>query len=154
MTLKDGKKVQLIKIVEDKVEKIIRKLLYWENDDKHIGKIIRNFHHFIIYIGITCYFMICTVMPSYFIFLVLYIFWILVWLQHLILGGCVIGNIENTLIGDTSGFITPLFDMFNINVSLKTMDNLIFLVSTLIVSVLSYEFVIRTSHYMKSKSNI
>ena len=79
MTLKDGKKVQLIKIIEDKVEKIIRKLLYWENDDKRIGIIIRRFHHFIIYSGITCYFMIHTVIPSYFIFLVLYIFWVLVW---------------------------------------------------------------------------
>ena len=98
--------------------------------------------------------MIRTVIPSYFAFLILYIFWVLVWLQHLILGGCVIGNIENTLIGDTSGFITPLFDMLNIDISLKTMDKLIFLVSTLIISVLSYEFVIRTSRYMKSKSSI
>ena len=93
-------------------------------------------------------------MPSYFIFLVMYSFWVIVWLQHLLLGGCVIGNIENTLIGDTTGFITPLFDMLNIDISLKTMDKLIFLVSTLIISVLSYEFVIRTSRYMKSKSSI
>jgi hypothetical protein len=154
MTPNDGKKVQLIKIIEDKVEKIIRKLLYWENDDKRIGKIIRRFHHFIIYSGITCYFMIHTVIPSYFIFLVLYIFWVLVWLQHLVLGGCVIGNIENTLIGDTNGFITPLFDMLNIDISLKLMDNLILLLSTLIISVLSYEFVIRTRRYIKSKSSI
>lgn len=152
MTLKDGKKIQLIKIVEDKVEKIIRKLLYWENDDKRIGTIIRRFHHFLIYSGIACYFMIHTVTPSYFIFLVLYSFWGIVWLQHLLLGGCVIGNIENTLIGDTSGFITPIFDMLNINVSLKTMDSLILLVSTLIISLLTYEFVIRTSRYLKSKS--
>jgi hypothetical protein len=152
MTLKDDKQIQLIKIVEDKVEKIIRRLLYWENDDKRIGIIIRRFHHFIIYSGITCYFMIHTVIPSYFIFLVLYLFWVLVWLQHLLLGGCVIGNIENTLIGDTSGFITPIFNMLNINVSLKLMDNIILLISTLIISVLSYEFVIRTSRYMKLKS--
>ena len=152
MTLKDGKKVQLIKIFEDKVENIFRKLLFWEKDDKHIGKIIRRLHHFIIYSGITCYFMIHTVMPSYFLFLVLYVFWGLVWLQHLLLGGCVIGNIENNLLGDTTGFITPIFDMLNINVSVKTMDNIILLVSTLIVSILSYEFVIRTSRYMKSKS--
>ena len=70
MTLKDSKQVQLIKIVEDKVEKIIRRLLYWENDDKCIGTIIRRFHHFIIYSGITCYFMIRTVIPSYFAFLI------------------------------------------------------------------------------------
>ena len=154
MTLKDGKKVQLIKIVEDKVEKIIRKVLFWENDDKRIGMIIRRIHHFIIYSGMACYFIIHTVMPSYFIFLVMYSFWVIVWLQHLLLGGCVIGNIENTLIGDTTGFITPLFDMLNIDISLKLMDNLILLLSTLIISVLSYEFVIRTSRYMKSKSSI
>jgi len=151
MTLKDGKKVQLIKIFEDKVENIFRKLLFWEKDDKHIGKIIRRLHHFIIYSGITCYFMIHTVMPSYFLFLVLYVFWGLVWLQHLLLGGCVIGNIENNLLGDTTGFITPIFDMLNINVSVKTMDNIILLVSTLIVSILSYEFVIRRRRYITSK---
>jgi hypothetical protein len=152
MTMNDSKKIKLIKVIEDKVEKIIRKILFWENDDKRIGIIIRRFHHFIIYCGITCYFMIHTVIPSYFIFLVLYLFWVLVWLQHLILGGCVIGNIENTLIGDTTGFITPIFDMLNIDVSVTFMDNLIILLSTLIISVLSYEFVIRTSRYMKSKS--
>jgi hypothetical protein len=151
MTVKDSKKIQLIKLVEDKVEKFFRKLLFWEKDDKHIGKIIRRLHHFIIYSGITCYFMIHTVMPSYFLFLVLYVFWGLVWLQHLILGGCVIGNIENNLLGDTTGFITPIFDMLNINVSPKSMDNLIILISTLIVSILSYEFVIRTRRYIKSK---
>lgn len=150
----DNKKLQLIKIAEDKVEKIIRKLLYWENDDKQIGKIIRRIHHFMIYSGITCYFMIHTVMPSYFIFLVLYLFWALVWLQHFILGGCVIGNIENNLIGDTTGFMTPIFDMLKIDVSVKFMDNLIFLTSTLILSVLTYELVIRTSRYMKLKSSI
>jgi len=151
MTVKDSKKIQLIKLVEDKVEKFFRKLLFWEKDDKHIGKIIRRLHHFIIYSGITCYFMIHTVMPSYFLFLVLYIFWGLVWLQHLLLGGCVIGNIENNLLGDTTGFITPIFDMLNINVSPKSMDNLIILISTLIVSILSYEFVIRTRRYIKLK---
>lgn len=151
MTLKDSKKIKLIKLAEDKVERIIRKILFWENDDKRIGIIIRRFHHFIIYCGITCYFMIHTVMPSYFIFLVMYLFWVIVWLQHLILGCCVIGNIENNLLGDTTGFITPIFDMLNINISLKTMDNIIFLVSTLIVSILSYEFVIRRRRYIKSK---
>jgi hypothetical protein len=151
MTVKDSKKIQLIKLAEDKVEKLFRKLLFWEKDDKHIGKIIRRLHHFIIYSGITCYFMIHTVMPSYFLFLVLYVFWGLVWLQHLILGGCVIGNIENNLLGDTTGFITPIFDMLNINVSPKSMDNLIILISTLIVSILSYEFVIRTRRYIKLK---
>jgi len=151
MTVKDSKKIQLIKLAEDKVEKFFRKLLFWEKDDKHIGKIIRRLHHFIIYSGITCYFMIHTVMPSYFLFLVLYVFWGLVWLQHLLLGGCVIGNIENNLLGDTTGFITPMFDMLNINVSPKSMDNLIILISTLIISILSYEFVIRTRRYIKSK---
>ena len=52
------------------------------------------------------------------------------WLQHLLLGGCVIGNIENNLLGDTTGFITPIFDMLNINVSPKSMDNLIILIIT------------------------
>ena len=70
MTVKDNKKIQLIKLAEDKVERIIRKLLFWENDDKRIGIMIRRFHHFIIYSGITCYFMIHTVIPSYFLFLV------------------------------------------------------------------------------------
>jgi hypothetical protein len=153
MTMNDSKKIKLIKVIEDKVEKIIRKILFWENDDKRIGIIIRRFHHFIIYCGITCYIMIHTVIPSYFIFLVLYLFWVLVWLQHLILGGCVIGNIENTLIGDTTGFITPIFDMLNIDVSVTFMDNLIILLSTLIISVLSYEFVTKTRRYIKSKSN-
>ena len=48
----DTKKRWLRRVAEEKFEKFLRILFFWEKDDKRLGKIIRVVHHFIIYTGI------------------------------------------------------------------------------------------------------
>jgi hypothetical protein len=141
----DNKKRWLRKVAEEKFEKFLRILFFWENDDKRLGKIIRVVHHFIVYTGIIFYFIIHMFTSSYFIFLLYYIFWGLIWLQYTILGGCISSDIECRLIGDNSeGIILPILDIFHITVTPESGDGVILLSSTLTMCLLSYELISRT----------
>ena len=55
----------LRKLVGEILEKVFRLILFWEKDNKTIGKIIRSFHHFVIYIGIISYFLIHILFSNY-----------------------------------------------------------------------------------------
>jgi len=147
----DTKKRWLRKVAEEKFEKFLRILFFWEKDNKRLGKIIRVVHHFIIYTGIIFYFIIHIFTSSYFIFLLYYLFWGLIWLQHTILGGCISSDIECRLIGDNSdGIILPILDIFHITLTADSGDGVIVLGSTLIMCILSCELLSRTISGIKS----
>jgi len=132
-------------IAQEKFEKILRFILFWEKDDKRLGKIIRLIHHFIVYSGIIGYFIIHTVASSYFIFVLFYLFWGLIWLQHMIFGGCIVSDIENKLIGSLGeGIILPILDIFHINVTPESGDGIVLLSSTVVISILTCELFSRT----------
>ena len=138
-------------LVGETLEKLFRLIFFWEKDNKSIGKIIRFIHHFIIYIGIISYFLIHIFVPSFFVFLVYYSFWGITWLQHLILGGCVVADVESKLISDNNnGLIYPILNLFNVNITLESADGLVLLSSTLIMCILSCELISRTIRYMRS----
>jgi len=141
----------LRKLVGEILEKLFRLIFFWEKDNKTIGKIIRFIHHFVIYIGIISYFLIHIFVPSFFVFLVYYSFWGITWLQHLILGGCVVADVESKLINDNNnGLIYPILDSFNVNITQESADGIVLLSSTLIMCILSCELVSRTIRYMRS----
>ena len=138
-------------LVGETLEKLFRLLLFWEKDNKSIGRIIRFIHHFVIYIGIISYFLIHIFVPSFFVFLVYYSFWGITWLQHLILGGCVVADVESKLISDNNnGLIYPILNSFNVNITHESADGIVLLSSTLIMCILSCELISRTIRYMRS----
>jgi len=138
-------------LVGETLEKLFRLIFFWEKDNKSIGKIIRFIHHFVIYIGIISYFLIHIFVPSFFIFLVYYSFWGITWLQHLILGGCVVADVESKLISDNNnGLIYPILNLFNVDITHESADGIVLLSSTLIMCILSCELLSRTIRYMRS----
>jgi hypothetical protein len=141
----------LRKLVGETLENLFRLILFWEKDNKSIGKIIRFIHHFVIYIGVISYFLIHIFVPSFFIFLVYYSFWGITWLQHLILGGCVVADVESKLISDNNnGLIYPILNLFNVDITHESADGIVLLSSTLIMCILSCELLSRTIRYMRS----
>jgi hypothetical protein len=142
-------------IAQEKFEKFLRFIIFWEKDDKRLGKIIRLIHHFIVYIGIIGYFVVHTVAPSYFIFVLFYLFWGLIWLHHMIFGGCISSDIEAKLIGDKhEGIILPILDIFHINVTPESGDGIVLLSSTLVMCILSCELFSRTIGGIRSLLDI
>jgi hypothetical protein len=134
----------LPKLLEDNFEKILRVLCFWENDDKRIGIFIRFLHHSIIYICFIWYIIIHTFMPSYLLFLLFYCIAGLIWLQHIILGGCIFSKIESRLIGDKKSFVDPILDTFHIPITAESTSGIVILGSTLGMFMLSCELMART----------
>lgn len=142
---KPDSKGWLRSIAQEKFEKFLRFILFWEKDDQRLGKIIRLIHHFIVYSGIIGYFIIHTVASSYFIFVLFYLFWGLIWLQHMIFGGCIVSDIETKLIGkEGEGIILPILDIFHITVTPESGDGIVLLSSTIVICILSCELFSRT----------
>jgi hypothetical protein len=133
----------VIGIIERVVEYGLRKIIFWENDDKRIGIIIRFFHNAFFYLMGIIYIINHTIMPSFILFVIFYFIYLVIWLQHIICGDCIIHHIEHRLIGDKKGIISPFMELFNIN-SDEYNSKILVMSSTLVIGMLTFEFISRT----------
>ena len=128
--------------IEYGIEYLMRKLIFWENNDKHIGNIIRFIHHSFIYVMIIFYISIHTIYPSYFMFIVFFCMYSIIWTHHIICRTCIFTRIEQRLMGDSTNFLDPLLDIFHLPKTQDVSDNILvmgscFLMFTLICELLS-----------------
>ena len=114
-------------VIENNLENIAKAVFFWENS-KGIGTCVRLFHHSFLYMSLILY-AVHFFVPS--LFFIVYGIFLIIWLQHTFLGGCVFTNVERKLIGN---------DAFFLNIS--TDSGTLFL-STIMLCVLSFELVIR-----------
>lgn len=139
----------LPEIIEDKLEKILRLVFFWEKDDKRIGTLIRFFHHSIIYSCAIIYIMLHIFVPSYFIFLLYYCFMGLMWVHHIIIGDCIFSRIENRLIGDKNSIWDPFLYIFNISITPESTGGFFLLASSSTMFVLTCELIGKTIAIIK-----
>ena len=116
----------------------------WEIDDKRIGSILRFFHHTFIYSLGILYIISHTLLPSYWLLLVIYLCILSIWIQHIVCGGCIVNRIERKFLKDEKSFIDPLLDLFNIPITEHTTRGITIMCSTLIVSLVGLELSCRT----------
>jgi hypothetical protein len=138
------------KTIEDGTETLIRKLFFWEADDKLIGKSIRFLHHSLVYIVLIWYIVIHTFIPSYILFVFFYLFCAIIWIQHVICDGCVFSKIERRLIGDTVSFVDPIMESFHIPITPESTVGIVKLGSTAVMFMLSFELLGRTITSIRS----
>jgi hypothetical protein len=134
----------LPKAIQDGVEYLLKRLFFWEDDQKKIGGLIRFLHHGIIYTLVAWYIMIHTALPSYFLFLIFYAIIFIIWLHHILIGGCVLSRLEQKFIGDTSSFVDPIMEAFHIPVTSESTEGIVILGSSLILAMLTFELIART----------
>lgn len=125
-------------------EKIVRHIFFWETDDIKIGVFLRFLHHSIMYSLVILYVLNHTLIPSYFLFLVLYGAALLVWLHHLVCGGCLSSKLEQKLIGDTKSMVDPLMELFHIPITRDSAVGAVIFTSSLTVMMLTMELLNRT----------
>lgn len=140
----------LPRVIQDTLEGVLRKIFFWESDDKRLGSLIRFLHHGLVYIMFAWYIMCHTFVPSYFLFLVFYIIIALVWVQHLLVGGCVLSRLERKFIGDDKSFVDPIMEAFHIPVTPESTEGFVVLGSTGVLAMLTFELVARTILNIKS----
>ncbi len=139
----------VIGIVESMVEYVLRKLIFWEKNDKRVGTIIRFFHNLFFYVMSIIYIINHTIFPSYVLFVVFYVIYFIMWLQHIICGDCVVHHIENRLIGDKKNILSPIMELFNIN-SDEYNSKIFVMMSTLVMGIFTFELITRTIFLFKS----
>ena len=127
-------------------EWIVRTLLFWEEDDVRKGLILRTFHHATMYALGTLIIVSHTIYPAFWLQTLVLGLCILIWVQHVVTHGCVISKVEQKLIGDTESFVDPFLMMFRIEMTHESKSGLVILGSTLVVTLLSLEWVGRVFH--------
>jgi hypothetical protein len=140
----------LPRVIQNTLENILRKIFFWESDDKRLGGLIRFLHHGLVYIMFAWYIVCHTFVPSYFLFVVFYIIIILVWIQHLLVGGCVLSRLERKFIGDDKSFVDPIMEAFHIPVTPQSTEGFVVLGSTGVAAMLTFELAARTILNIKS----
>lgn len=136
------------------LETMFKKLFFWEDDSVRIGKMIRFVHHFLTYCFLILYIVSHTVIPSYFLLFVLYIWVVLIWIHHIITGGCIISKVEQKLIGDSVSFIDPIMESFHIPITPDSTSGIIVMGSTVVVGMLTLELFSRTLLTLKTYIHI
>jgi hypothetical protein len=135
---------RMTKSIERGVENVLRLLIFWEKDDKRIGRAIRFIHYSFVFLFIAFYLFIHVYHPSYALLLIFFFIQLLIFAHHIICGGCVITNIECRLIGDQQCFIDPLLQLFHIPTTPDVSSPVFIMLSVLLMAILSLEVWSRT----------
>ena len=145
-----SRKVWIHQFLERWAERGLRNLFFWETDDKKLGSLIRFLHHGVVYVTLIWYIVIHTILPSYFLLILLYGFILLVWIHHILCGGCLSSKIEQKLLGDSSSFVDPILQAFHMPVTPESTVGVTIMGSTLLVTFLTFEILSRTILNLKS----
>ncbi len=127
------------------VETVLVKLFFWESEPARIGKLIRFLHHGVLYILAALLVFNHIIYQNYLLFLFLYIFCCIIWLQHVVTWDCLVSSLESKLIGESAGFLDPILEAMHIPVTKETSTGVMILGSTLVVTMLTLELISRTS---------
>lgn len=126
----------------------INTVMFWESDEKKRARLVRALHHFLSYGLITMIIVCHTIYPAFWLQTAVLVICILVWIQHIVTGGCVISKIEQKWLGDQQSFVDPLVELFNIKLAPEDdRSGFVTLGSTFAVFFLTLEWISRASHF-------
>jgi len=130
----------------DWTEWIVHRMFFWESDDAKKGRIVRALHHAGVYALVTLIIVSHTIYPAFWLQTCLLFFCILVWIQHMVTHGCVISKVEQKLLKDESSFLDPFLELYQIEATENSKQGILMLGSSLLVFMLSLEWIARAFH--------
>jgi hypothetical protein len=135
---------EIRKKIQNSIELFMRWLFFWESDDAKIGRLLRTFHQYFIISLVGFYFMVHILVPSYWYLLFIWVCFTLIWISHLVMGGCVFTRIEQKLTGEKITIIDPLLELFQIPVTKETALGITIMSSTVCFIFITSELFTRT----------
>lgn len=129
-------------------EWLVRTVLFWEPDDVRKGIILRTIHHAGTYSLASLIIVSHTIYPAFWLQSLVLGLYALIWAHQVLTHGCVISKVEQKLIGDSDSFVDPFLTMFRIETTHESKGGIVVLGSTLIMFLLSMEWVSRLHHKM------
>ena len=124
----------------------VHKVFFWEKDDAKKGRVIRAIHHAVVYALATLIIVSHTIYPAFWFQTIMLGICLLIWIQHIVTRGCVISKVEQKLLKDESSFVDPFLDLFQIEATEVSKQGILMLGSTVVVALLSLEWVSRVFH--------
>ncbi len=123
--------------------------MFWEPDEKKKARIVRGLHHLFVYAMFTLILVSHTIYPAFWLQTAILIVCILVWIQHVLTGGCVVSKVEQKWLGTTESFVDPIVDLFHIKLAEDDdRTGFVTLGSTVAVLFLSLEWISRVIHML------
>ena len=132
------------KKIQDVLELALRYTLFWETDDKRLGSILKVGHQYLVSTIVICYVLVHTLVPSYWFMVAVWLCVVITFLQHILLGGCVLTRLEHKLTGEKTTIVDPILDLFQIPITPKSQMGITILFSTISSVFLSFELFTRT----------
>ena len=143
--IKDTKKTQTVtEFLQHNIEIVLRRVIFWESDDKKVGMMIQLMHHAFVYGMVVWYLYLHTFSDSYLQYVLFCFIFFLIWVQHLFCQACLFFNIEQKLIGDHPNIIDNILHIFHIKPSEEVGNGVLLIISSLIMAMLFAELVSRT----------
>ena len=130
----------------DWTEWLVHRVFFWESDDAKRGRILRTLHHATVYALGTLIIVSHTIYPAFWLQTFLFGVCILIWIQHMLTHGCVASKVEQKLIKDQSSFLDPFLELYGIEASEPSKQGILMLGSSLVVFLMSLEWVARVAH--------
>jgi len=134
-----------LKMPEEHLDTLAHMLFFWETNPVRIGKIIRFIHNVGMIALFVVFVIVQTVFPSFVMLFVVWLLLVAICAQHIVFGGCVVSKLEQRLIGDSSSFIDPLLELFNIPISPESTAGIVTLGSSTMVVLVGFQLVSRVS---------
>jgi hypothetical protein len=132
------------KKIQDILEIALRTILFWETEDARIGSLLKVGHQYFVSFIVLCYILVHTLVPSYWFMVTVWITVVSIWIQHILLGGCVLTRLEHKLTGEKTTIVDPILDLFQIPITPKSQMGITILFSTISSVFLSFELFTRT----------
>ena len=136
-------------LLQHGIETIIRRIIFWETDDKKVGMMIQLMHHAFVYGMLVWYIYLHTFSDSYIQFVLFCFIFFLVWIQHLFCRACLFFNIEQKLIGNHPNIVDNILHIFHITPSEEVGNGVLLIISSLIMAMLTAELISRTISSIK-----
>ena len=126
--------------VTDWVEWMLHKVMFWETDNGRKGRVLRAVHHLMSYAMLTLVIVAHTLYPALWFQTFLLVAMGVIWVQHMVLRGCVFTRDEQRLIGDSNAFWDPYVELMGIRPSQDVNTAVLITVSTVAISLMGLEW--------------
>ena len=126
--------------VTDWVEWMLHKAMFWETDNGRKGRVLRAVHHLMSYAMLTLVIVAHTLYPALWFQTMLLVAMGTIWVQHIVLRGCVFTRVEQRLIGDRNAFWDPYVELMGIRPCEEVNTAVLITVSTVAFGLMGLEW--------------
>ena len=112
-------------------EWVIHRIFYWEEDNAKKGRLVRAIHTGTSYVILLMVVLSFTLLRAFWIQTILLGICGLIWLQHILVHGCVFSKVEQRLLEDETSFLDPFLELVGVEANERSKQGILMMLSTI-----------------------